>query len=206
MILFPVIQCNELYAEEIAKSDFYATEFSDSAWLCPDVRKFEIYNNPFLFPEGKNMVLTVNDCTVATQLEAEQGIAPYSNATCWSYADAQEYIPHVRVEWKIMAQNFNPKNFKDTGTMQSVIKRRFNSDLNTEMSISNKFGVIKNDIRLFDDWFIDIRDFLFFMPDYLNTNPDMNIYTFSFDYLGQAIFNQELILNYFYGYYSLDLS
>ena len=98
MNIFPAIKCNELYASQIASNDdFYATEFADDAWICPDVKEIEIYNNPFLFDTGANFVMTVNDCTVATEYEKKQGVASYSSATCMAYEDAQEYVGKVRV-------------------------------------------------------------------------------------------------------------
>ena len=77
--------------------------------------------------------------------------------------------------------------------MQSVIKRRFNTDLMTTFSTSTKFSIINNPIRFFDYWFVDLRDFMFFMPGYLDNNPNMNLRTISFDPLGSAFFNSELI-------------
>ena len=70
-----------MYESEIAANDsFYAIEFSDDGWLCPNVSQIDIYNNPFLFEDGKNFVVTVNDCTIATDFEKEKGIASYSDA------------------------------------------------------------------------------------------------------------------------------
>ena len=88
MNLFPAIKCNELYAEEIKSNNFYAVEFSDDAWLCPNVREIQIYNNPFLFDYGSNLVATINDCTVATDFEEKKGIASYSDATCKTFDEA----------------------------------------------------------------------------------------------------------------------
>ena len=69
--MFPAIQCNTLYASEMESDLFYATEFAEDDWYCPDVRNIEIYNNPFLFDTGTNFVVTVNDCTIATDKEQE---------------------------------------------------------------------------------------------------------------------------------------
>ena len=41
-----------------------------------------------------------------------------------------------------MAQNFNPDYYKEHGTMQSVIKRRFNSELMKAFTSSTKFAVV----------------------------------------------------------------
>jgi len=34
-------------------------------------------------------------------------------------------------------------------------------------SQSQKYSVVKNTVRLFDSWFVDIRDFQFFIRKYL---------------------------------------
>ena len=68
--VFPAVKCNELYAREIANGDaFYATEFKEDGWMCPNVRSIDIINNPFQFSHGENFLMTVNDCTLATDKE-----------------------------------------------------------------------------------------------------------------------------------------
>ena len=118
-----------------------------------------------------------------------------------SFDDAQPYINQVRVNWKIMSQLFNPDYYTKNDSLLSVIKRRFNSDLMTSFSTSVKFAVISNHIKFFDYWFIDLRDFSFFIPGYIENNPKMNLREVSFDPLGQSIFNKNLIKNIAYGYY-----
>lgn len=73
-----------------------------------------------------------------------------------------------------------------------MIKRRLNTDLQTIFSTSVKFGVVENYIKFFDYWFVDLRDFAFFIPGYIENSPNMNIKEISFDALGQATFNSEL--------------
>ena len=165
------------------------------------MKDIDIYNNPFLFDTGANLVMTINDCSLATAAEEKRGIVPYSSATCIPYDDAQQYIPSVRVNWKIMAQNFNPDYYAEHNEMQPVIKHRFNTDLMKAFTSSTKFGIIKNDIRFFDYWFVDLRDFLFFLPGFLANNPKMNLVDFTFDPLGTAIFSGSLTKDLGYGYY-----
>ena len=105
-----------------------------------------------------------------------------------------------------MAQNFIAEDYSKTGKTNSVIKRRFSTDLLLTSSQSSKFAVINDDIRLFDYWFVDLRDFLFFMPGYQDNNPKMNISTVSFDFLGTTFFGPKYFKSYWYGYYQLDFS
>ena len=90
--------------------------------------------------------------------------------------------------------------------MTAVIKRRFNSDLTTDFSSAVKFAVVENFIQLFDYWFVDIRDFTFFIPGYMENAAKMNIKTISFDALGTALFSSRNIPIYLFGYYSVDFS
>ena len=76
----------------------------------------------------------------------------------------------------------------------------------TAFTQSVKFSVVNNPIRLFDFWFLDLRDFLVFMPGYESNSPNMNIRTISFEPLGTSLFGPNYILNYWYGYYQLDFS
>lgn len=64
-----------------------------------------------------------------------------------------------------------------------------NTDLMTIFSSSIKFAVVANSIKFFDYWFIDLRDFSFFIPGYIENNPKMNLKEISFDPLGTATFN-----------------
>ena len=69
-----------------------------------------------------------------------------------------------------------------------------------------KFSVVENFIRLFDSWFVDIRDFAFFLSDYIENNPKMNIKTYDYEYLGSSTFSKKYQLTPIYGYYSVDYS
>lgn len=65
------IRCSELYAEEMKVDKFFADEFKDPTWICPNVRNITIYNNPFLFSTGQNFVAVINNCNVAVSTETE---------------------------------------------------------------------------------------------------------------------------------------
>ena len=54
--------------------DFYKTEFANDDWYCPQVKNFTVFNNPFLYDTGSNFVMTINDCTVATEKEESEGV------------------------------------------------------------------------------------------------------------------------------------
>ena len=90
--------------------------------------------------------------------------------------------------------------------MYSVIKRRFSTDLMISFSAATNIAIVDNDIRLFDSWFVDMRDFVFFMPGYIKDSPKMNIRTYNFDLMGTTFYGPKYITNPGYGYYSLDFS
>ena len=77
LVFFPAVQCNELYKDEMESDefkDFYKTEFANDDWYCPQVKNFTVFNNPFLYDAGSNFVMTINDCTVATEKEESEGV------------------------------------------------------------------------------------------------------------------------------------
>ena len=51
--------------------------------------------------------------------------------------------------------------------MDDVIKYRFTTDLLTLSSRSMKFSIKENFIRFFNSWFVDLRDFTFFIKKYI---------------------------------------
>ena len=61
---------------------FFDNEFSQGTWICPDVSEITIYNNPFLFENGRNFVMVINDCPTAVAQDIESGITSYTNAQC----------------------------------------------------------------------------------------------------------------------------
>lgn len=126
----------------------------------------------------------VNNCNVATNVDSANSLTSYSSEACASNDTIASYVDDVRLEYKIMAQNFNPKTYSQEGQMTHVMKRRFSTDLMLDFSQSMKFSVVENFIRLFDSWFIDIRDFTFFLKSYIDNNPKMNIKTYNYDFLG----------------------
>ena len=51
--------------------------------------------------------------------------------------------------------------------MDDVIKYRFTTDLLALSSRSMKFSIKENFIRFFNSWFVDLRDFTFFIKKYI---------------------------------------
>ena len=79
----PAVRCNEVYAEEIAAGDtFFLTEFSSDEWICPDIASIELWRNPFLYTTGKNLVMVVNECNVAVDVDTANGVTSYSTTAC----------------------------------------------------------------------------------------------------------------------------
>ena len=203
---FDAIRCNELYDREIAEEAFYATEFAANYWICPKVRTIEIYNNPFLFDTGRNFVMVINKCSVAVDVDSTVGVESYSTATCLDDTEAAKHIDDIRMTYKIMAQNFNPEQYAEDGKMRPIIKRRFTTDLMLDFSQSMKFSVIENFIRLFDSWFVDFRDFTFFLSGYIDGNPKMNLRTYDYEFLGTSNFSQKYQAESIFGFFSVDWS
>jgi len=157
------VRCLDLYATEITESTFYMEEFGDKAWICPNLRNIDVLNNPFLFSKGRNFVMVVNDCEVAAATDAEKGLKPYTDKGCADKATIQANIADVRVEYKIMSQNFNPSDYKKNDSTTTVIRKRFTTDLMTEFVQSMKYTIVESTLLFFDEWFVDLRDFTFFI-------------------------------------------
>lgn len=106
-----------------------------------------------------------------------------------------------------MSLNFNPEEFKSHNQkMQPVIISRFNTDLQTVFSSSVKYGIVKNKVQFFDYQFVNLQDFLFFVPDFVKESPELNLIYLGFDSYGTGFFNKKLITNFWYGYYQIDFS
>ena len=59
-------RCMDVYADQIETDKFFAEEFSDPAWICPDLQQIELYKNPLVYKSGRNFVMVVNECPLAT--------------------------------------------------------------------------------------------------------------------------------------------
>lgn len=64
------------------------------------------------------------------------------------------------------------------------MKKRFNTDLMSDFSVSVKYSIRENSIKLFNAWVLDLRDFAFFLSNYIETAPKMNIKSYDFVYNG----------------------
>ena len=62
-------RCNQLYTDEELHIDV-STEFNFD-WVCPNIRKIEVDNNPILFESGDGtaFVMVANACQVAKIIE-----------------------------------------------------------------------------------------------------------------------------------------
>ena len=52
-----------------------------------------------------------------------------------------------------------------------------------------KIGVRENKISLFDSWFVDLRDFAFFIQKYIDSAPKMNILVYDLEFMGTSNFS-----------------
>ena len=87
-----------------------------------------------------------------------------------------------------------------------MIVKRFTTDLMSNFVQSMKYSVGANIIKFFDLWFVDLRDFAFFLKSYISSDPKFNIRIQSFDFSGTAVFAAKYAENPIYGYFSVDWS
>ena len=74
----------------------------------------------------------------------------------------------MRVTYKIMSQNFNPIEYEQNLRTTTVMRKRFTTDLMTDFVQSMKFTIVENSYQFFNHWFIDLRDFTFFLKSYIS--------------------------------------
>ena len=57
----------------------------DQHWVCPLVGEnfeYELLNNPYTFKDGRNFMMVVNNCSMATKVDDEHGVKTYNNTAC----------------------------------------------------------------------------------------------------------------------------
>ena len=112
--------------------------------------------------------MVVNECPVAVAADEESGLSSYTDIKCAGDDTIASVIDEMRVTYKIMSQNFNPKEYSQNGRTTTVMRKRFTTDLMSNFVQSMKFTIVENSLRFFDNWFIDLRDFTFFIKSYID--------------------------------------
>ena len=202
---FNAARCKDIYADKM-DDQFYQHEFSDQSWICPDTSSFEIYNNPFLFETGRNFYMVVNNCTVATATDADRNLTSYTDKTCAEPEEIAERISSVRLNYKIMSQNFNPDEYRTKGETTSVILNRFTSDLVEHFTQSIKYLITETQVQFFDSRFIDFSDFTFFFSPEKRKEGQYNIKVGTFEYIGTSFFSSDRQDQDEFGYFGVDFS
>ena len=84
----------------------------DERWICPNVDRYTLLNNPYLF-EGNNFVVIVNECNTATYVDEEYNVTTYTNSTCWDTDTIDEYLEYagIRVRYKAVQHTFSPEHY-----------------------------------------------------------------------------------------------
>lgn len=91
-----------------------ATEFAYSdteTWWCPDKEKFKLNNDPALYKYGPgvNLVMVVNECSVAQKIAEEKDLTPFD---CPLESDVAElYVEQMRVWVKSMTKDVDDRPY-----------------------------------------------------------------------------------------------
>ena len=86
------VRCNEIYKDKILEREGgLDKEFSKDFWICPDVNKIEVHNNPSTFQQGNgvNFNLVINSCFDAKRIDEENGLSTY-NSTYMNCQDSEQ--------------------------------------------------------------------------------------------------------------------
>ena len=72
-IWLPTKYCKDLYADQIAAGEqIFVDEFAqdwNNDWVCPDVSEISLFNDPQTFGTGQNIVMVVNYCDTAQEID-----------------------------------------------------------------------------------------------------------------------------------------
>lgn len=73
-IWYPAKRCNQMY--DTTNDSIMETEFSDDAWICPDIESITLNNDPWYYEygSGQNIVMVVNQCDISTTNDGNQNI------------------------------------------------------------------------------------------------------------------------------------
>ena len=73
---------------------------ADELWICPKFDKLYLLNDPFLFKKGHNMMMVVNSCENAAEIDINSDIGTYTNQTCANSTMIEDNIEEVFVKYK----------------------------------------------------------------------------------------------------------
>ncbi len=89
-------------------------EFEDDGWICPDIKSFEINNDPwnYIRGSGSNLVMVINNCKTAVAQDIEAGLSSYTNAECEEDSIVDDSIEKLGITSKIMSKDqHNPERY-----------------------------------------------------------------------------------------------
>ena len=86
------------------------------------------------------------------------------------------------------------------------MQRRFETDITIGFAYFHDLNMSKISIQFFNNWFINLQDFLFLMQGRLEENPKYKIATYDLNFTGTVSYTKKWITDPSYGYFSVSLS
>ena len=149
-------------------------------------------------------MMIVNDCTIANKTNTNYSISSYSDTECESDMKQGLEIHNIRVDYKMMTQEFIPDLFEQYGVTSPVISKRRLTDLMDDFAISNTLNVVKTVITVVESFLNNLNglDWLL-QQDNSNVQND-NIIVYDFIDNGTTFFGEKYQEDETYGYLSVD--
>ena len=82
-------------------------------WICPKFKSLEILNDPYFYSKGKNLMMIINSCANAAQVDIENGVGTYTNMTCANSTEIEANIEDVAIEYKTVTEHFDVHYFEE---------------------------------------------------------------------------------------------
>lgn len=105
-------------------TDYLKTQFAKKyKFVCPDIENFTLNSDFFTVDDiGTSIVMVVNKCSVATQIDTEYGLTSYLDVGCDE--DSENRIDEIMVQMKILEQSTDPDYYFNNGHSRGVFDNR----------------------------------------------------------------------------------
>ena len=171
---------------------------ADELWICPKFEQLELLNDPWLYSKGKNLMMVINSCTNAAQVDEERSVGTYTNATCANSTVIDDNIEEVGIEYKTITKHFDVDFYQEHQEQLVFVTNRGANSLFKAISKTTKFSVVENNIIFFKKKVIDLST-LTFLPEIFN----WNIFNVDLEFEGNNLYASKWVNDPTWGYFNL---
>ena len=95
---------------------WYTKTFSGSKWICPNTTSIRVD------PNAVYLAANVYSCEYSATLDQSDGTTAYSDQTCKTQEETEQYLDKFQVEIMTISDTFNPYTYYETGQMQTTTR------------------------------------------------------------------------------------